>query len=304
VSHPPDRSHVLAEHRNPRTADLHRASVETCLELFQHEDRVAVGAVADARPQLAGFLAAIEPGFANGGRLIYVGAGTSGRLGVLDSAEAPPTFQLPPGRIVAVIAGGDAALRCSSEGLEDDPDGAAGELDALELRPGDAVLGIAAGGTTPYVRGALALAKARCAEVVTGMLSCSPCSPPEGCDHLVVIATGPEAVTGSTRMKAGSACKMALNAISTTLMVRTGRVYENLMVDLKASNDKLRDRAARIVAELCACDREAAFALLDRAGGSAKTAVVMRRRGCDRRGAEMLLAEHRGHLRPILDQRG
>jgi N-acetylmuramic acid 6-phosphate etherase len=228
--------------------------------------------------------------------LVYVGAGTSGRLGVLDASEIPPTFQLPHGRVIGLIAGGDSALRRSSEGMEDDPRGAVPELIGLTLTSRDTLVGIAAGGTTPYVLGALAFAGSLRAPPVTGLICCTRRDPPAGCGHLISIPTGPEVLTGSTRLKAGTATKLVLNAISTALMVRLGLVYENLMVDLRATNEKLRDRAARIVAELTGLARAEAFALLDRCGGEVKTAVVAHRLGLDPDSARRLLEGHGGRL--------
>ena len=230
--------------------------------------------------------------------MIYVGAGTSGRLGVLDAAECPPTFQSEPGRVVGIIAGGDKALRISSESLEDDPEGACAELESLGINERDTVLGIAAGGTTPYAIGAARIAGSMGA--VSGLLTCSPIDKPEGVAHLIVVETGPEALTGSTRMKAGTATKMVLNTISITLMAQTGKVYENLMVDLRATNDKLRDRAARIVAELTHLDRDASFDALDKANGSVKVAVVMLGKGCSRDEATVRLDQTGGNLRGAL----
>jgi N-acetylmuramic acid 6-phosphate etherase len=273
---------------------LHRMSVAECVRVINDEDREVLAALERARPQIVAFIEAAEPGFVAGGRLVYLGAGTSGRLGVLDASEAPPTFQIEPGRVVGLIAGGDSALRKSSESKEDDPAGAAPELDALGLGPNDAVLGIAAGGTTPYVLGGVAHAKRSGA--LTGLLSCAPVHRLPGADHLIVLETGPEVLTGSTRMKAGTATKLALNTISTTLMVRSGRVYENLMVDVRATNAKLRDRAARIVSTLTGIERTSAFGLLDRAGGAVKTAVVMARCRLDQSEAEALLTKCNGRL--------
>lgn len=298
--HPPDRAHVLAEQRNERTASLHTMSAEQIARAIHEEDRRMLDAFEGALPELVGLIQAAEPGFVGGGRLIYLGAGTSGRLGVLDASEAPPTFQVEPGRVVGIIAGGDAALRRSSEHKEDDPEGALPELEALALTPSDTMIGLAAGGTTPFVRGAMAIAKRLCPGCLTAMVSCSPTEKPPGCDRLVVIPTGPEVLTGSTRMKAGTATKLALNTISTTLMVRSGRVYRNLMVDLRASNDKLRDRGARIVAELTGLDRPASLELLDLAGGGVKAAVVMHRLGVGRVEAEKRLAEAGGRLDRVI----
>ncbi len=314
VSLPPDRSGVLTEQRNPKSMDLHALSTRECVDLINAEDQKAVKAVGQAAEAVAAFIEAILPRFELGGRLIYVGAGTSGRLGVLDASEAPPTFQIEASRIVGVIAGGDAALRKSSEGLEDDPRGAVPDLDALHPTPRDTILGIAAGGTTPYVLGALEHVKRSAMEAqgtgrghltagverkwspLTGLLVCSPIDPPAFVDHLIVVETGPEVLTGSTRMKAGTATKLVLNTISTTLMVRSGRVFENLMVDVRATNEKLRDRAARIVSTLTGLSREAAFGLLDRAGGAVKSAVIMHKTDLPRAAAEALLNRSRGRL--------
>lgn len=277
----PDRSHIATEQRNAASMSLHALDIDQCVELINREDAMVSRAVAHARQSIVAFLNTLVPRFAAGGRLIYLGAGTSGRLGVLDAAEAPPTFQLEHGRIVGIIAGGDRSLRYSSESLEDDPQGASQALQALHLTDNDTLLGLAAGGTTPYVHGAFSIAKTLAPGCVCGFLTCSQIDKPADVDHLIVIQTGPEVLTGSTRMKAGSATKMVLNMISTTLMVQTGRVYENLMVDLKASNDKLRDRSVRIIMELTHCDRADAIALLDKAGGRVKVAVLMARQQCD-----------------------
>jgi N-acetylmuramic acid 6-phosphate etherase len=297
----PDRAHILTEQRNPRTANLHALDVAACVAAIQAEDRTIPDAMERARPALTKFIEAIEPNFLAGGRLIYFGAGTSGRLGVLDASEAPPTFQIPPGRIVGIIAGGDSALRISSEGKEDDPHGCDAELRALNLTPLDAIVGIAAGGTTPYVQGALSIAKSLTnGRAITAMLCCSPIPKPKDADHLIVLETGPEVLTGSTRMKAGTATKLALNTISTTLMIRSGRVYQNLMVDLRATNAKLRDRAARIVSTITSLSRDESLALLDRAEGSVKTAIVMQRLSISREAAESKLQSVDGRLDRLL----
>lgn len=299
----PDRSRIATEQRNPRSAKLHAMSVAECVRLINREDAAVIGALKAAGPGITRLIEAVEPRFCRAkkpGRLIYLGAGTSGRLGVLDASEAPPTFQVPPDRIIGIIAGGDSALRKSSEGKEDDPEGAAEALAELKLGPLDTVVGIAAGGTTPYVHGALAIAKRTNHKVLTALISCSAVPKPAGCDHLIVLKCGPEVLTGSTRMKAGTATKLALNTISTTLMVRSGRVFGNLMVDVRASNDKLRDRAARIVSTLTGDEREAAFEVLDAAGGAVKTAVVMRLCGLTRVEAERRLGRVGGKLHEAL----
>jgi len=298
MTHPPDRSRLSTERRNPRSADLDTRTTDEIARLINAEDATVPAAVERALPQLVAFIEALVPRVRAGGRLIYLGAGTSGRLGVLDASECPPTFCAPPDLVVGLIAGGDAALRRSSEGLEDDPDGAHAALRVIDFSAKDTLLGIAAGGTTPYVLGALA--HARAVGAVAGLLTCAKPDPAPTVDHLIHIDTGPEIITGSTRMKAGTATKLALNTISTTLFVRLGKVHDNLMVDVRATNAKLRDRAARIVGELTSLPREACFDLLDRAGGSAKAAIVMHRLGLSRDDAEALLARHDGSLRASL----
>ncbi len=298
---PPDRSHLQTEKRNPRTMDLHAQSVAQLVRTLRREDTAVYEAMAKAELAMTGLIEAAEPRFCAGGRLIYLGAGTSGRLGVLDASEAPPTFQVDPGRVVGIIAGGDGALRKSSEGMEDDREGAREALSSLQLTAQDTVIGIAAGGTTPYVLGAIDLAAQMAPECLRALLVCTPIESPATCDHLIVLETGPEVLTGSTRMKAGTATKLALNTISTALMVRDGRVYENLMVDLRATNEKLRDRAARVIATLTQLDRAAAFELLDQAGGVVKTAVVMHHLVCERAAAEAHLLKANGRLDRVLD---
>lgn len=292
----PDRTHVLTEQRNPRTMRIHEQSVAEIVKTIQEVDREILDAMTRSQAAIVKLIEAIEQGFLIGGRVVYVGAGTSGRLGVLDASEIPPTFHLPAGRFVGIIAGGDGSLRNSSEGMEDDRMGAEAELLKLGLSRPDAVIGIAAGGTTPYVLGALEIAKSIANPPLTAMISCSPIDMPPHCDHFVLLATGPEVITGSTRMKAGTATKLALNQISTTLMIRSGRVFENLMVDLKASNVKLRDRAARIIVTLTGASREEAFGLIDAAGGSVKTAIVMKRLNVGLAEAQMRLNAAGGHL--------
>ncbi|MDX2114301.1 MAG: N-acetylmuramic acid 6-phosphate etherase [Planctomycetota bacterium] len=297
---PPDRSRLDTEQRNPRSRDLDRRSVADCVALMIEEDAAVPAAVARAAPQIVAFIEALSARMLAhpGARLIYFGAGTSGRLGVLDASECPPTFQSPPGMIVGVIAGGDAALRVSSEGKEDDPDGASAEIRALDVGPRDTVLGIAAGGTTPYVLGAVERCAARGA--LAGLLTCADVPTPPSVAHHIRVITGPEVLTGSTRLKAGTATKLVLNMITTTLMVRLGKVHDNLMVDLRATNDKLRDRAARIVSSLTGLERAASLELLDRARGSVKHAALMHAWRADFDNAERRLAAAGGRLRDAL----
>ena len=300
----PDRSHISTEKRNPRTMDLHALSVTDCVATMCREDRHAFEAVRRADHRISRVIEAIEPNFVAGGRLIYVGAGTSGRLGVLDASEAPPTFQIDPSRIVGIIAGGDGSLRKSSEGREDDAKGAWDDLRGLGLSESDTVLGIAAGGTTPYVLGALEFCKTEIADgsrPVTGLLTCAGVEPvPAYIDHMITLKTGAEVLTGSTRLKAGTATKLTLNIISTTLMIRLGKVYQNLMVDVKATNSKLRDRAARILVAITGLTRDECFALLDNAGGSVKVAAVMEALSVDRDGAVRLLSANAERLDRVL----
>jgi len=301
---PPDRSHIATEQRNLSSAELDRLSIAECIRVIQEQDATVPQAVARAAPSIEAFIRATLERFnstpSGSGRLIYLGAGTSGRLGVLDASECPPTFQTPHGMVVGIIAGGDPALRISSEGKEDLLHGAKLDLDQLGIGPHDSILGIAAGGTTPYVHGALQYAASLGS--LTGLLTCTPISTPAFVNHHIMVDTGPEVVTGSTRMKAGTATKLVLNTISTTLMVQLGKVYGNLMVDLRATNDKLRDRAARIITQLTGLPRAEAFKLLDRAGGSTKHAVVMHARACTLEEADRLLQQFRGNLRLALER--
>lgn len=298
---PPDRSNVLTEQRHPRSTTLCSKDVRGIVDLIVEDHAAALQALRAASAALTEFTEELVEHMHAGGRLIYVGAGTSGRLGVLDAAECPPTFHSDPAQVVGVIAGGDPALRRSSEGREDEPDGAREALDALHLTDNDTVLGIAAGGTTPYVLGALEIAKK--AGASTGLLTCAPLSlVPAHCDHLIMLRTGPEILTGSTRLKAGTATKIALNAISTAVFVRLGKAYSNLMVDMRATNSKLTDRAIRILQQICGnLSREQAAELLRDAEGDLKAAIVMQRLGVSLFDAKAQLREHRGHLRETLD---
>jgi N-acetylmuramic acid 6-phosphate etherase len=290
----------LTERRNPRSSTIDIASALEIVDLIGAEDAGVPGAVARARIEIARGIDIIEAAFRGGGRLIYVGAGTSGRLGVLDAAECPPTFGTPPEMVIGVIAGGAEALVRSIEGAEDDTAAAERQLDSLGVNRRDVVAGIAASGTTPYVGAALARAQALGANTL--FLSCS--EPPsvlrESCDVCITVLVGPEIVTGSTRMKAGTATKLVLNTLTTGAMIRIGKTYGNLMVDLRAWNDKLVDRSQRIVMEAAGVDRSAARSAIQAADGSVKTAIVMARRGVAKAEAERLLAEHAGKLRPVV----
>jgi N-acetylmuramic acid 6-phosphate etherase len=293
---PPDRSHIATEQRHEESAALDELGTAELVTLLARDQRRAVAAVEAASDSIARFADAVASSLARGGRLVYAGAGTSGRLGVLDASECPPTFRSDPAQVVGIIAGGDGALRRSSEGREDEEEGIAAEFERIALGAHDCFLGIAAGGTTPYVLGALRLAKSRGA--TTGFLTCAPGAGPAHCDHCIALATGAEILTGSTRLKAGTATKIALNAITTAAFVRLGKTYGNLMVDLAATNDKLVDRALRIYREFFPNDtREQAFTQLEAAGGLLKLALVMRARSETRAEAERTLASHGGSLR-------
>ena len=290
----------LTERRNPRSDAIDTASALEIVDLIGAEDATVPAAVAAARADIARAIDLIEAAFRAGGRLVYVGAGTSGRLGVLDAAECPPTFGTAPEMVVGIIAGGLPALVRSIEGAEDDVNAGLGEMDARRVGPNDVVVGIAASGTTPFVRAALARAQTLGARTALVSMSEPPRLLRETCDVCIVVPVGPEVVTGSTRMKSGTATKLVLNTLTTGAMIRLGKTYGNLMVDLRAWNDKLVDRSQRILMETTGLDRDASRTVLEAAGGSVKTAIVMARRQVDREQAERLLAEHAGRLRAIV----
>ena len=290
----------VTERRNPRTQAIDLADSLGIVDLMLAEDREVPIAVATQREQIAAAITMAEETFRGGGRLFYVGAGTSGRLGVLDASECPPTFGTPPDMVQGIIAGGPAALTAAQEGAEDDLTQAPRDLERKGVRAGDFVVGIAASGTTPYVR--VALEHAQSVGARTAIVACSP-PPPEtmaASDIAIVVVTGPEVVTGSTRLKAGTATKLVLNMITTGAMIRLGKTYGNLMIDLRATNDKLVDRSERIVAEVCSTSREEARTLLTRAGGEVKLAIVMNALRVDRTEAERRLEEGGGVVRRVI----
>ncbi|NOT10020.1 MAG: N-acetylmuramic acid 6-phosphate etherase [Gemmatimonadales bacterium] len=293
----------LTERRNPGTANIDTASPLAIVDLIGAEDAGVPAAVARARVEIARAMELVEASFRAGGRLVYVGAGTSGRLGVLDASECPPTFGTPPEMVVGVVAGGLPALVKSIEGAEDDPNAGIAEMDARRIGPADTVVGIAASGTTTFVQAAIGRAQTLGASTV--FLTCAepPALMRDTCDVTIVVLTGPEVVTGSTRMKAGTATKLVLNTLTTGALIRVGKTYGNLMVDLQAKNAKLVDRGERIVVEVTGVDRETARRAIEAAGGSVRTAIVIAGRGCSREEAERLLAAHDNHLRPILGDR-
>ena len=269
------RDSRLTEQRNPKSTKIDKLDVLGIVDLINNEDRLVAEAVSDEREAIARAIELVEMALRAGGRLIYVGAGTSGRLGVLDAAEMPPTFGIDPERVHGVIAGGYQALVRSQEGAEDHPEDGVEAINNLDVGQRDFVLGIATSGSTPYVHGALSRARELGAR--TGFLLCTSPPAPLLSEHDVVIAplVGAEVITGSTRMKAGTATKLVLNTITTGAMVRIGKVYSNLMVDLQVTCEKLRDRGERILSELLNLDQPAAAALLDCASGDVKTALVM-----------------------------
>ena len=292
----------VTEQRNPRTASIDLASPLEIVDLVNAEDRTVADAVATQRAQIARAIEMAEETFRGGGRLFYAGAGTSGRLGVLDASECPPTFGVDFDMVQGMIAGGRPAMFRAQEGAEDLPENGARDVDDHALKRGDFLVGIAASGTTPYVRGALERAKGIGAR--TGIVACSP-PPPETLAHAdvaIVPVTGPEVVTGSTRMKAGTATKMVLNMITTGAMIRLGKTYGNLMVDLKATNVKLKDRSERIVAEVCGVARERARELLAAADGRVKTAIVMHKLGVPRDEALSALEKGGGIIRRVTSE--
>jgi N-acetylmuramic acid 6-phosphate etherase len=294
-----DRSHLLTEQRLAESMALDAMPVEDAVALMNAQDAAAVAAVAGERANVAAAVRIVADALRAGGRLIYFGAGTSGRLGVLDAAECPPTFRTDPEMVQGVIAGGEAAMFRAQEGSEDRAEDGAAAVDAKAVRPPDVVMGIAAGGTTPFVHGALRRAAERGARTI--FLSCVQPVPGEPrVDVVIRPLTGPEVITGSTRLKAGTATKLVLNTISTLAMVQLGKVYQNLMVDLRASNQKLWDRGARIVATITGIGRDEAAQLLRRADGHVKAAVVMHARAVDLAEARRLLEHAGGRLRDAM----
>jgi N-acetylmuramic acid 6-phosphate etherase len=294
-------SHLPAtEGRNAASVSIDSLSPLEIVALMNAEDSLVAAAVAKESSQIAAAIAAVSERLRQGGRLIYAGAGTSGRLGVLDASECPPTFSVHRGLIIGLIAGGPQALTTAVEGAEDNRAAGATDLAALQITSLDAVMGIAASGRTPYVLGALELArKTGC---LTLGLACSPASPIQAAvDIMVAPITGPEILTGSTRLKAGTATKMVLNMLTTGVMIRLGKTYGNLMVDLNASNEKLRDRAQRIVADITGLAQPDAAAALEACHGEVKTAIVSVLRQLSPENSRKALSEAGGQLRKALE---
>ena len=283
-------------------ADLAEIDQLPTLEIasvMNREDATVPGAVAKQLPEIAAAIDAIAARLARGGRLIYVGAGTPGRLGVLDASECPPTFNTEPDQVIGVIAGGSAAVASAAEGAEDSADLAAADLDALRLTADDAVVGVSASGRTPYAVGAVEHARRRGALTV-GLSGNAGSALAAAADHGIEVVTGPELVTGSTRLKAGTAQKLVLNMISTIAMIRLGKTYGNLMVDVRASNEKLQARSRRIVSLATGAADEEIEAALVATQGEVKNAILTLLGGVGPDTAEKLLRENRGHLRAAL----
>jgi len=296
---PLDRA--MTERSNPASERLDAMTTLEIVDLMNAQDSLVPAAVHAAREAIARAVELVVAALGAGGRLFYIGAGTSGRLGTLDAAECPPTFGTDPDQVQAVIAGGREALVCAIEGAEDRAEDAAAALRERGFAAGDVLAGIAACGLTPFVRGGLEFARGLGARTL--FITCNP-SPSDlpPADVVIAVDVGPEVLTGSTRLKAGTATKLILNTLTTAAMVRLGKCYGNLMVDLRATNAKLRARAARILRQLCGLDDAAARRTLAEAGGELKVAILMARLGLARDAAIALLERHRGILRRALGE--
>ncbi|MGQ3684287.1 MAG: N-acetylmuramic acid 6-phosphate etherase [Candidatus Loosdrechtia sp.] len=296
-----DRSHLITEQRNPRTYDIDCKTTLEIVDIINAEDARVIPAVSREREHIAKAVELIVDAFQSGGRLIYIGAGTSGRLGILDASECPPTFGTDPHMILGIIAGGEKAVFQSVEGAEDFPEDGVHDIQVKEVNHKDVVVGITTGGTTPYVMGALFEAKKRNAKTI--FLCCNPETIPNfDVDVIIRPIVGPEVITGSTRMKAGTATKLILNTLTTAAMIKMGKVYENLMVDLRAINAKLTDRAERIIMTATGVSQEEAKKFLADAFGNAKIAIVMKKLGLDYGEARKRLDAYGGFIRKALEQ--
>lgn len=289
------------EQANPRTAHIDKQSTEGILRLINREDHSVADAVEREIPNITRAVDAIYARIAAGGRLVYLGAGTSGRLGVLDAAECPPTYGVDYGLVRGVIAGGEQALTQAVEGAEDRCEEGEADLKAIGFSSADALVGIAASGRTPYVIGAMDYARGLGA-VTIGLTSCHDSLLSRHADMVIAPITGPEVITGSTRMKSGTAQKLVLNMLSTAVMVKLGKVYGNLMVDVQASNEKLVERAVSIVRMATGADGSVARETLSRCGMSCKHAIVMLLLGTDEEGAKNALELAQGHISKALEQ--
>ncbi|TWF58250.1 N-acetylmuramic acid 6-phosphate etherase [Neorhizobium alkalisoli] len=290
---------LVSEDRNPRSMDIDLLPTVDVLREINTEDRLVPEAVEKVLPQIAEAVDEIVRAFRKGARLVYIGAGTSGRLGVLDASECPPTFSVPEGTVVGLIAGGNDALMHAIEGAEDDPEQGAKDLAGIGLTKDDVVVGIAVSGRTPYVIGALNHAKALGAKTVA--LSCNPGSAiADIADIAISPVVGPEILTGSTRLKSGTAQKLVLNMLTTASMIKIGKSYQNLMVDLSATNRKLEARAARIVMQATGCEADEARRVLDLTGNDVKLAILIELTGMEVETARNALHDAGGFLRAAI----
>ncbi|AUC60271.1 N-acetylmuramic acid 6-phosphate etherase MurQ [Cyanobacterium sp. HL-69] len=294
------RGHLLTEQINPLSTNLDQLSCLEIVDVFNQEDQKTVDAIALARESLAQAIDITAQSLGKGGRLFYIGAGTSGRLGVLDAAECPPTFCTDPTLVQGILAGGEGAMFKSSEALEDLPEDGAKAIALNDITEIDVVIGITAGGTTPYVHGALEEARKRKAKTV--FISCIPQEQLKiEVDVDIRLLTGPEVLAGSTRLKAGTVTKMALNIISTGAMVKLGKVYGNRMIDVSVTNSKLLDRALRIITDLTDLEREKAQELLTASGSKVKLALLMHWKNLSKTQAQTLLQKYQGNLRQAVN---
>ncbi|MFM2480376.1 N-acetylmuramic acid 6-phosphate etherase [Celerinatantimonas sp. YJH-8] len=292
---------LTSEARNPDSMHIDQADSLSIVTLMNHQDQLVAQAVHQELPEIARAVDAITAAFRQQGRLIYIGAGTSGRLGVLDASECPPTFGSEPQQVQGLIAGGKDAMFIAQEGAEDNAQLGADDLRKQQLTSHDVVVGIAASGRTPYVMGALHYAQQIGATTVA--LSCNPKAPiNQQADIVIAPKVGPEVLTGSTRLKSGTAQKMVLNMLSTASMIQIGKSYQNLMVDLKATNQKLKARALRIIMQACPCEAAHAERLLEQAQGNVKCAILIDKTQLSYQEAEALLKQNQGHLQQAIDQ--
>ena len=295
-----DRSKLITEQRNPDTLDIDCKSTSEIVDIINAGDSNVINAVYKERHNITKAVDLVVASFEKGGRLFYIGAGTSGRLGILDASECPPTFGTDPELVKGIIAGGKDALTRSIEGAEDRYEDGVKAIKEYGIKPEDTVVGIAAGGTTPFVHGALVQANGIGATTI--FLCCNPDTvPAEEVDVIIRPITGPEVITGSTRMKAGTATKLILNTLTTASMIKMGKVYENLMVDLQVKNEKLKDRAERILMTVTDLDRDSAGKLLTKANGNVKTAIVMHKLQIGYEEARKKLEKYNGYVRKVLE---
>jgi N-acetylmuramic acid 6-phosphate etherase len=294
---------MSTERRNPRSVDIDLFTTERILRIINAEDALVAGAVGAAVPDIAKAVDLTVAALRDSGRIFYIGAGSSGRLAVLDAAECPPTFSTPPEWVQAAIAGGAKALLQAIEGAEDDAQKAAADMKAKKISAKDVLVGIAASGRTPYTLGALQYGKSKGAKTVA-VVATPGSAMARLADVTIETAVGPEVISGSTRMKAGTAQKLVLNMISTATMIRLGMTYSNWMINLTMSNAKLRDRGIQILHEVLGVDADEALELSKNSGGQLKVAVVMGALGCSRKDAEKRLADGGGNLRRVIGHLG